>query len=305
VLRVEAQSAVTAVLRIGLRIAHDGQVFTVVELGGRRMLLEPEIGDARQVDIGWLLSHPTTSVLGGESPAELSPGTLLSVLDGVADDELTQRVRHVQEVITGFQLGSAELALEGEPRSQYAPTTGRMDRYAAKATELGVSVMTVRRMVMAFAAKGPVGLLAEARPRDRLGRVDACWLDMCQIVLAEHTDASRPTHAIVLARIQERLAQEYGQGAVSLPGKTKGYQLLAELSRGSNAFTGSTKGKRSIANRPVGVYGSLRATRPGEYVLLDTTRLDVFAMEPVTCRWVQVELTAAMDLYTRCSRGCG
>jgi transposase InsO family protein len=38
-------------------------------------------------------------------------------------------------------------------------------------------------------------------------------------------------------------------------------------------------------------------------VLLDTTRLDVFAMEPVTLRWVQVELTIAMDLFTRCILG--
>jgi transposase InsO family protein len=38
-------------------------------------------------------------------------------------------------------------------------------------------------------------------------------------------------------------------------------------------------------------------------VLLDTTRLDVYAMEPVTCRWVQCELTAAMDLNSRCICG--
>ena len=43
--------------------------------------------------------------------------------------------------------------------------------------------------------------------------------------------------------------------------------------------------------------------RPGEYVLLDTTRLDVFAMDPVTLRWVQAELTASMDLYDRCVTG--
>jgi len=42
--------------------------------------------------------------------------------------------------------------------------------------------------------------------------------------------------------------------------------------------------------------------RPGEY-LLDTTRLDVFAMDPVTLRWVQAELTVAMDLYDRCVTG--
>ena len=38
-------------------------------------------------------------------------------------------------------------------------------------------------------------------------------------------------------------------------------------------------------------------------MLLDTTRLDVFAMEPVTCRWVQAELSVAMDLFSRCITG--
>jgi len=47
------------------------------------------------------------------------------------------------------------------------------------------------------------------------------------------------------------------------------------------------------------VLGRLRADRPGQYVLLDTYRMDVFAMEPVTLRWVNTELTVAMDLYDR------
>jgi hypothetical protein len=38
-------------------------------------------------------------------------------------------------------------------------------------------------------------------------------------------------------------------------------------------------------------------------LLLDTTRLDVFAMEPVTLRWVGAELTIALDLYSRCIAG--
>ena len=36
---------------------------------------------------------------------------------------------------------------------------------------------------------------------------------------------------------------------------------------------------------------------------MDTTRLDVFAMDPLTMRWVQGELTVAMDWYTRCITG--
>ncbi len=44
-------------------------------------------------------------------------------------------------------------------------------------------------------------------------------------------------------------------------------------------------------------------SRPGEYLLPDATRLDVFAMEPLTLRWVNLELTVALDLYSRCVIG--
>ncbi len=36
---------------------------------------------------------------------------------------------------------------------------------------------------------------------------------------------------------------------------------------------------------------------------MDTTRLDVFALDPVTLRWVQAELTVGMDWNTRCVTG--
>ncbi len=36
---------------------------------------------------------------------------------------------------------------------------------------------------------------------------------------------------------------------------------------------------------------------------MDTTRLDVFALDPVTLRWLQAELTVGMDWYTRCISG--
>ncbi|MBB6421898.1 hypothetical protein [Streptomyces sp. AK010] len=36
---------------------------------------------------------------------------------------------------------------------------------------------------------------------------------------------------------------------------------------------------------------------------MDTTRLDVFAFDPLTLQWVQAELTVAMDWYTRCITG--
>jgi transposase InsO family protein len=115
----------------------------------------------------------------------------------------------------------------------------------------------------------------------------------------------------VLRRIRARLEQQYGPGAVKPPGRTSGYLALSELDRGRSIFSGSTKSKRSIANRPAAPYGHLTATRPGEYVLLDTTPLNlldttplnVFALSPVTGRWVPADLTIAIDLYSRCILG--
>jgi hypothetical protein len=45
-------SVLTTTLRTGLRITLDGEVLTVVEMAGRRMLLRSGAGDLRQADIG-------------------------------------------------------------------------------------------------------------------------------------------------------------------------------------------------------------------------------------------------------------
>ncbi|MEU9247742.1 integrase [Streptomyces sp. NPDC048385] len=302
-------TAWTTPLQPGLAISFDGEQFTVAEIEGRRILLQPAaavvgVPKWRQVDISVLLAHPTTEIL-VPVPQEEEPAAaaVLSSLDDDSDDELTRRFRHVQEVLTGYQLGSEVLALPGEPRPDYAPGTPWMHRYEAKATELGVDPATVRRWVARVKKSGPAGLVYERPVRNVLDRADPRWLEMARSVLKGHERSSRPVRNLVLVEIEERLAKEYGKGMVAVPSRTTGYELLRALSKGTNAFEGSTKGKRSIADAPKGTYGRLRATRPGEYVVLDTNCLDVFAMEPVTCRWVRCELTVAMDLYSRCITG--
>ncbi|MGW2873529.1 integrase [Kitasatospora sp. NPDC001225] len=300
-------SAWTATLRPGLPISFDGEQFTVAEIEGRRILLEQAaVAGApkwRQVDISVLLSHPTTEVLVPAPAEETAVAALLSGLGEGEDDALTARVRHVQEVLTGFRLGHADLALDGEPRVDFAPGVPMLHRYAVKAAELGVGTSTVRRWVAALKRSGPAGLVTERPVRNVLDRVDPRWVEMAWSVLKGRVNSSRPVRNLVLMEIEERLAEKYKDEPVPLPARTTAYEVLRELSRGTNAFEGSTKGKRSIANAPQGTYGRLRATRPGEYVVLDTNSLDVFAMEPVTCRWVRCELTVAMDLYSRCITG--
>ncbi len=292
-------------LTVGALLRHDGEVFQVVDFTARRVTLRSTTGRERQVEIGWLLGHPSTEFLGaglGQPPAV---GPEFAALSESQHAALAEQAAHVREVLSGYRSGSAYLANVDEPRPAYDPAVPMMARYRAKAAELRIDERTVRRWVKAYQQDGAAGLLdgREASRAHPLAGVDPRWLDMCRTVLKEHTDASRPTHGIVLARVAARLEQEYGPGQVPLPGRSKAYAVLGEITRGTNAFTGSTKAKRSIANRPVGVYGKLRATRPGEYLLLDTTPLDVFAMEPVTLRWVGAELTIAIDLYSRCIAG--
>ncbi|MFF0740625.1 helix-turn-helix domain-containing protein [Streptomyces sp. NPDC004111] len=297
----------TTTLRPGLPIAFDGEQFTVAEIEGRRVLLRqvavagpPKL---RQIDISLLLGDPSTEILAQAPPETTSSAALLSGLAGEEDDELTVKVQHIQEVLTGYRLGDASLAQDGEPRADFLPGIPLLHRYKVKAAELGVGVTTVRRWTAAFRKAGPAGLVPDRPARSVVERADHRWVEMAEVVLKAHVKSSRPVRGLILTEIEERLAAQHGAGTVPLPGSTMGYELLRHLSKGTNAFEGSTKGKRSIADAPQGTYGRLRATRPGEYVVLDTNSLDVFAMEPLTCRWVRCELTVAMDLYSRCIVG--
>ncbi|USQ79726.1 transposase [Ornithinimicrobium faecis] len=104
----------------------------------------------------------------------------------------------------------------------------------------------------------------------------------------------------VLGKTNAHYLTQVPEGTV--PSRAVAYRRIRELDKGHYTF-GAAKQRRSVAERPQGVMGRLRADRPGQYVVLDTTRLDVFAMEPVTGRWVNTELTIAKDLYSRCVLG--
>ena len=295
----------TVTLGTGTHLFHDGELWTVTGLDGGAVTLRGRAGRSLRVQTATLLTDPGTRIAGAREDLPAAVGPLLDGLAGAEQVKLAVRLGHVRELLTGYASGSDATAAEGEPRPQYDPSLPAGDREAAKAAELGVSARTVRRWVADYLRAGAAGLVdgRSVRPSDVLAGVDERWLAMCKIVLGEHTEASRPTRNLVLRRVSARLEAEHGPGTVKEPGVKKARAVLEELTRGTNAFAGSTKAKRSIAARPAGVYGRLRATRPGEYVLLDTTPLDVFAMEPVTLRWVRVELTIAMDLFSRCITG--
>ena len=155
-----------------------------------------------------------------------------------------------------------------------------------------------------FLAYGEAGLARGTVSRQNpTGRVDERWVQTAVEVMVEHTNQSRPSQAMVIKRTNARVAARFGPDVVALPSRTAAYRILTQLENRYPLFRLSTKRNRDIAACPGGAYGKLRPTRPGEYLLMDTTRLDVFALDPLTLRWVQAELTVAMDWYTRCITG--
>jgi len=295
----------TTTLAVGSRLRYDGEAHTVIAIGGSHVTLRSQQGRTWAADLRHVLAHGTALSPGGELAPQDALGQLVTNLSDAEGRRLTERVGHVREVLTGFRSGSAALADEDEPRPAYRCERPVLERQHAKADEIGVGLRTVQRWLAAYAVYGPAGLVDSRHHRELnpLRGVDERWLNTCRTVLDEHVEASRPTKKLILERVEARLAEAHGRGVVAIPHRKRAHAAMAELTRGTNAFGGATQQKRSIARRPEGAYGRLRPTRPGEYLLLDTTPLDVFAMEPLTLRWVSVELTIALDLYTRCIAG--
>jgi hypothetical protein len=306
-------------LGIGARLVYEGEVVTVEQLFGSAAGCEVLARDGRGRPLRLSLRELLTAERARVVPAKPGPAsddagevaaTVLAQLSETERDEVLERAAHMRELLTGYRSGSAEMAAPGEPRSEYGPGTSLMARYAAKAAELGVGERTIERWVQRFREDREAGLVRGDGPHrpgvvgmSGLGRADSRWVETALEVMAEHTDESKPSLSIVIRRTAARLAARHGSGVVPLPSRATAYRWLEELEERQPTFRLSTKRNRDIAARPGTVYGKLRPTRPGEYLLLDTTRLDVFALDPLTLRWVQAELTAAMDWYTRCITG--
>lgn len=300
---------------VGTRFLYDGEVFEVVEMlsttAGNEVVLKDAAGRRIvRVSMRELLTSHRARVIPdspGPSPDDSieTASVLLAELTDPERQQVRERAAHVREVLTGYRAGAAELAGEGEPRREYAPDQPLYERYAAKAAEMGVVLRTVQRWVRNFQEHGEAGLvhrkdLAASGPGQQ---VDQRWTETALEVMVEHTGESKPSRKIVIDRANARVAARFGPGVVKVPSRATAFRVLEELERQRPTFRLSTKRNRDIADRPDEAYGKLRPTRPGEYVLMDTTRLDVFALDPVTLRWINSELTIAMDWYDRCVVG--
>lgn len=93
------------------------------------------------------------------------------------------------------------------------------------------------------------------------------------------------------------MRDEHGEGMVPLPSTATFYRLVARVAEGRHTF-GQATTRRSLANRPDPPFGAVHPLRPGEWVQVDTTPLDVLVLlDDGTVG--RAELTKLMDVATR------
>lgn len=308
---------------VGLRtkFSRDGEeLFTIVALTESSWSGLPEFtaehmrtGQLHRFSLQEVLYSPRTRILGEDlTPVGVDQGDCepVAILWEAAPEEARRRARayagHIREVQTGYQSGSADTALPGEPRAMYRPDLPKGQRIAAKCKEMGCGARSLYRWIDRYDRYCEAGLISKRAVAPGLGsRQDPRWEPTSREVKAEYTEKSKPTKSLVVARTNARLVARYGPDGIHLPSDATANRILLGDEKITPLFIGSTKHVRDVAARPQGAYGKLRPTRPGEYLLMDTTRLDVHAMDCQTLKWVGLDLTVAMDWYSKCIVGVG
>jgi putative transposase len=266
------------VLRAGDEILLDGELHTVQAVSGTVVRLADVIGTLSAVPVAELLGSPGFA-LASPVPAPLPPSGLL---DGIPDAEAERArwwERHIAEILTGLPPEHDPGAV---PKSEYDPTRVSLrQRELAKVAELDAagrktSHATVKRLRLAYQQKGLWGLVDQrsARQPRLTGRADDRVVAAIRKAIGGEEDRSTGTVGRLRRETARILAEEHGDGAPPLPPDRTFYRLAARLSQGKHTF-GSARTRQSAAKPPDGPFGSVTAARPGEWVQVDSTPLDV------------------------------
>jgi transposase InsO family protein len=291
-------------LLVGSRLRFDGETHTVAAFEGGAVRLRSQRGEAMLVAVGELVTAPSFGLLAaGENTEEAGQAPRVTTpLDGIPDEARQQAevlLAHLTEAETGYQSGSDNHPLVGEPKPEYDPVGSTLEqRLHAKAEELGVHFGSLKRYRSNYRKHGLIALVDKRAARIAPERLDPRVKEAILAELAEQTYRTNVSKSRIRRLVERRLDATHGVGAVPLPSESTFLRHLNRLGRNHNSF-GSARSRRNASNRSATPYRRIQATRPGELVLIDSTPLDVFALDPVSFEWLRLELTIALDLYTR------
>jgi len=290
------------VLAEGHEVLFRGAVHTVAALTGPAVRLVDVTGTESVVALTVLFTDPGFSVVTPSLRRAALPPQ--GILEGLPDEVVEQArwwEQHIVEVLSG-RPPEADRRLAVRP--QYDPQTRTLrQREIAKVAELEaggqkIALSTFQRLRQRYEAQGLWGLVDGRVTRRRATGVDDRVVEAVRQAVAEETDRSTGTVGRLQRRVEQILVVQHSLEPSSvMPSRATFYRLVERISAGKHTF-GSARTRRSLAKRPSGPFGAVGVVRPGEWLQIDSTPLDVRVV--LDGGLVdRVELTWMIDLATR------
>jgi len=285
-------------LTIGSEIKFEGTSYVVEGFAGAVIVLRSTNGAVIRIGLRHLVTSDSFKLI-GKTETDVPPPIFI---EGVTEADLKAAnllVAHLLEATTGYRSGTEADALPGEPKKGYDPLESPMaSRMERKAKELNVSIRTLWNRKKSYEINGLNGLMDGRKAKLGTAKLDERIQNAILQVTGGLVDQSNSTNNRIRRRVERELKDKYPDEDIPMPSESTFNRRLNELTKGTG-LKGAAKQRRSIANRPDKPYSHFVATRPGEMVLIDSTPLDVYAIDPYSFQWISVELTIAVDLFTR------
>ena len=291
-------------LRVGTEVSWQGSEWKLVAFREQGLLsLRSALGEQAAIDLVGLVGDPTFSC--GARP--INPRDTTAIFDSLPAAmrrEATERLAHLREARTGYRSGHVGDALAEEPRPEYDPDlTGLTERMRRKAEELRVHPDTLYdwwKRVTDPAGDGMVELIDRRRVRHALShdRLDWRLREAIEAVVSELSQdrASKVGQAEKRRRVRQALRSRFADADVTIGSDSTLDRHIAHVS--------ALPGRRAIHNRPdqrpmaQAPYRSMVTTRPGEVVLIDSTKLNFMLLDPATMEPTRAWLTTAQDHFS-------
>lgn len=292
----------TGIVREGDEIRLSAGVFTVATLSGGAARLVDAVGEHTVMPLPQMLSDPALELVSGSRPPLCSEEMLAGIPDAAIECARWWE-RHIVEILTGRAPDSAP---GSQPRPEFDTARNSLrQRELAKLAELraaghDISRNALQRRRFSYERDGLLGVIdgRHNRRRSVFGRVDERVVAAVQDAIEGETDLSTGTVQRLQRRVGKALIATYGaDDAPAMPSQPTFYRLVKRLAEGRHTF-GSARTRRSLSKQPDGPFGSISVVRPGEWVEIDSTPLDIRVVldDGLVDR---VELTGMVDCATR------
>ncbi|MFI6984296.1 hypothetical protein ACIBSV_37695 [Embleya sp. NPDC050154] len=284
------------VVAVGAHVRFRGAGWQIVALSGQCFHLVGESGDDEVVPAGHLFADPDFAVRG--AGVGQPRWGLFETAPAAARERALAWQRYIREVECG-RAGGPDGG--GVVRPEYDParfTSAERERATAEdLTALGfgrVSRTTVQRMRGRYRRQGLWGLVDKRATRgaSATGRSDERVVVAVLEALRRQRGRSKGTVEGLRRLAGEILDRAHGPGVVALPSRATFYRLVNALADPAELPARTASATTPPPFAPVG------ASRPGEQVRVDSTRLDVMAVLD-DGRLGRPELTIAVDVATR------